>query len=204
MLGEDARHARRHGTWPAVGQHAFLCHEDCHHVYGMNAVHQHGHHGNAIVSRYPIPAWENIDISHHPFESRGLLHTEIEVPGWKEKLHCINVHLGLLARSRRFQLEWLCDRIREAVPDGEPLVVAGDFNDWQRKASNVLGRELRLLRGFRAPRARMRAASRRACRCCTWTGSTCAASRSKACRSWSGAPWARLSDHVALAATLTR
>ena len=46
------------------------------------------------------------------------------------------MHLGLWARSRRFQLEWLSDRIREAVPEGEPLVVAGDFNDWQRKASD--------------------------------------------------------------------
>ena len=40
------------------------------------------------------------------------IQVEIEMPGSKESLHCINVHLGLWARSRRFQLEWLTERIR--------------------------------------------------------------------------------------------
>ena len=63
--------ARRHVSWPAGSQHEFLAHEGAHSVYGMNCVYQHGHHGNAVVSRHPIPTWENIDISHHPVESRG-------------------------------------------------------------------------------------------------------------------------------------
>ena len=37
-----------------MGQHEFLCHEGAHSVYGMNCVYQHGHHGNAILSRWPI------------------------------------------------------------------------------------------------------------------------------------------------------
>ena len=86
VVGEDKMRAKRHGTWPAIGQQAYLCHEEGHHAYGMNAVHEEGHYGNAIVSRYPIASWENLDISHHRFENRGLLHTEIAVPGWKEKL----------------------------------------------------------------------------------------------------------------------
>jgi len=204
VVGEHKLHARRHGSWPEVSQHAFLCHEASHHAYGMNAVHEEGHYGNAIVSRYPIASWENLDISHHRFENRGLLHTEIAVPGWSEKLHCINVHLGLWERSRRLQLEWLCDRIREAVPDGEPLVVAGDFNDWQRRASGVLGRELKLFEVFehhegaharsfpaRMPMLHLDRIYVRGLEVET-------------VQKLVGAPWAKLSDHVALTATLRR
>ena len=86
VQGKHDKNARRHVTWPGVSQHEFLTHDGCHAVYGMNAVYQHGHHGNAVVSRHPIPAWENIDISHHPIESR--LH--------KERLvgKQINLHAG--------------------------------------------------------------------------------------------------------------
>ena len=142
--------------------------------------------------------------TYHRFENRGLLHTEIDVPGWKEKLHCINVHLGLWARSRRLQLDWLCDRIREAVPDGEPLVVAGDFNDWQRKASAVLGRELGLFEAFEThegaharsfpARMPMLHLDRIYVRGLEVEG----------VKKLVGAPWTKLSDHVALTATLTR
>ncbi|APV49809.1 hypothetical protein BWI17_09025 [Betaproteobacteria bacterium GR16-43] len=204
VVGEDRAHARRHGSWPTVGQHAYLCHEDSHHAYGMNAVHQEGHHGNAIVSRFPISGWENLDISHHKFESRGLLHTEIAVPGWTEKLHCINVHLGLFARSRRFQLEWLCDRIHDAVPDGEPLIVAGDFNDWQRKASQVLGRELKLFEAFEhAEGAHARSFPARL-PLLQLDRIYVRGLGVSAVQKLVGSPWAKLSDHVALAATLTR
>ena len=104
-------------TWPEAGQHEFLTHEGSHSVYGMNAVYQDGHHGNAVVSRHPIPVWENIDVSHHAArEPRAPALRGRSVDGWKEPLHCINVHLGLWARSRRFQLKWLSERIESAVP----------------------------------------------------------------------------------------
>jgi endonuclease/exonuclease/phosphatase family metal-dependent hydrolase len=144
VLGKHEKHALRQVHWPDVSQHEFLTHEGSHCVYGMNAVYQDGHHGNAVVSRHPIPVWENVDVSHHPLESRGLLHCEVEIPGWSTRLHCINVHLGLWARSRRFQIEWLSDRIRASVPKKGPLVIAGDFNDWHGKASAWLAEELRL------------------------------------------------------------
>ena len=72
-------------------------------------------------------------------------------------MHCINVHLGLWARSRRFQLEWLAERIRAAVPKKGPLIVAGDFNDWQKKASDYLEAELGLYEVFEQHRGPARA-----------------------------------------------
>jgi endonuclease/exonuclease/phosphatase family metal-dependent hydrolase len=148
VQGVHHRHSRRHDAWPEGSQHDFLTHEGAHSAYGMNAIYQDGHHGNAIVSRFPILKTENLDISHHALESRGLLHCELAIAGWPEPLHCINVHLGLWARSRRFQLEWLCHRIRDAVPEGAALVVAGDFNDWRGKATKLLAHELGLAEVF--------------------------------------------------------
>ena len=57
VQGKHDANARRHLTWPETGQHEFLTNEGCHSVYGMNAVYQDGHHGNAIVSRHPIHVW---------------------------------------------------------------------------------------------------------------------------------------------------
>ena len=82
------------------------------------------------LSRYPILRWENQDVSAHRFESRGLLHCEIAVPGWPQPLHCVCVHLALNARGRSRQLEHLRQRVERMVPADAPLVVAGDFNDW--------------------------------------------------------------------------
>ncbi|MFZ3324344.1 MAG: endonuclease/exonuclease/phosphatase family protein [Usitatibacter sp.] len=202
VQGLHTTYARLHHAWPERGQHEFLTHEGSHSVYGMNAVYQDGHHGNALVSRHPIPVWENIDVSHHALEGRGLLHCEIRVDGWKEPLHCINVHLGLWGRSRRFQLKWLSERIESAVPHGAPLVVAGDFNDWHRRASAILHRNLGLREVFEIAEGKparsfpasmpMLALDRIYVRGLNVTS----------VERHVGAAWSRLSDHVALTARL--
>lgn len=139
-----ANHPQGHG----VAQHDYLGAGGFGEVvYGQNATYELGHHGNAVMSRFPVLDWENIDVSHHVLESRGLLHCRIQVPGWAP-LHCICVHLGLWARSRTFQLARLCERIEAHVPHGEPLIIAGDFNDWRRKASKFLARELGVHEAF--------------------------------------------------------
>ncbi|HTS85454.1 MAG TPA: endonuclease/exonuclease/phosphatase family protein [Usitatibacter sp.] len=202
VQGMHTSNARRHKAWPEAGQHEFLTNEGGHSAYGMNAVYQEGHHGNAVVSRHRIPVWENIDVSHHALESRGILHCEVRVEGWSEPLHCINVHLGLWARSRRLQLEWLCERIRSAVPSHGPLIVAGDFNDWHRRASGLLERELGLREVFEVTEGKparsfparmpMLALDR------IYVRGLAVASVERHV----GAPWSRLSDHVALTARL--
>ena len=204
VQGKHEKNAKRHVTWPGVAQHEFLTHEGSHCVYGMNAVYQHGHHGNAVVSRHPIPVWENIDISHHPIESRGLLHCEVQIDGWRETLHCINVHLGLWARSRRYQLEWMAERIKAAVPKGAPLVVAGDFNDWQRRASDYLAEELGLYEVFERHEGRLAKSYPAQMPIFTLDRIYVRGLEVDGVQRHTGAPWSRLSDHVALAATLTR
>lgn len=204
VQGKHERNARRHVTWPEVSQHEFLSHEGAHCVYGMNCVYQHGHHGNAVVSLHPIPTWENIDISHHPIESRGLLHCEVEIDGWKDRLHCINVHLGLWGRSRRFQLEWLAERIRASVPKRGPLIVAGDFNDWQGKASEYLAAELGLYEVFEKLEGKLARSYPAQMPIFTLDRIYVRDMNIDAVHRHVGDKWSKLSDHVCLAATLTR
>lgn len=145
VQGENVRDALRHHSYPAQPQHEFLADQIWpHHAYGKNAVYDEGHHGNAVLSRYPIVRWENQDISAHRFESRGLLHCEIELPETGQLLHCICVHFGLSARGRGVQFNALVDRIKQMVPADAPLIIAGDFNDWRNRARSLLAHELQL------------------------------------------------------------
>jgi endonuclease/exonuclease/phosphatase family metal-dependent hydrolase len=107
-------------------------------AYGRNAVYTHGDHGNALLSKYPIVRSENIDVSTARHEKRGLLHCAVRLPGQQAIVHAICVHLGLRQSHRRHQLQQLCDFVERRIPDAEPLLVAGDFNDWRSKAHAVL------------------------------------------------------------------
>lgn len=204
VQGVHHRHSSTHETWPPGSQHEFLAHAGGHSAYGMNAVYQDGHHGNAILSRYPILRSENLDISHHALESRGLLHCELDVPGWGAPVHCINVHLGLWARSRRFQLAWLRDRIRESVPDAAPLVVAGDFNDWRGTATALLARELGLVEVFHRALGRHARSFPARIPMLTLDRIYVRNLRVGGAQRLAEGAWSRLSDHAALAATLRR
>ena len=99
-----------------------------HHAYGKNAVYESGHHGNAILSHFPIINVENIDISTNRFERRGILHAEVDVEG--RHLHLLCVHLDLMAVGRQKQLQKIIERVVNQIKSDEPVIVAGDFNDW--------------------------------------------------------------------------
>jgi endonuclease/exonuclease/phosphatase family metal-dependent hydrolase len=145
VQGQHRRHAARFEEWPDEPQYEFLADEVWNdYAYGRNAVYDHGHHGNAILSRYPIVRAENQDISTHNLESRGMLHCEIEVPGAGTTLHCVCIHLSLHERGRRHQVGALIERMQREVPARAPLVVAGDFNDWRNLAGKRLASALDL------------------------------------------------------------
>lgn len=141
VQGEHAHHAQRHGTYPVEPQHEFLADEFwAHQAYGMNAVYEHGHHGNAILSRFPIVQTLNRDVSAHRFEQRGLLHCEIDVKG--QSVHCFCTHFGLFARGRRQQMQALIEHAQASVPEDAPLLIAGDFNDWRNELTRGLSDSL--------------------------------------------------------------
>jgi endonuclease/exonuclease/phosphatase family metal-dependent hydrolase len=118
-------------------QFEYLADQVWHHfAYGKNSVYSWGHHGNAILSKYPIKAWENIDISAHEVESRGVLHAEIDMEG--TPLHVLCLHLGLLKSWRQLQLTMVCDHIKRVIPGDAPLILGGDFNDWRGTVTDEL------------------------------------------------------------------
>jgi endonuclease/exonuclease/phosphatase family metal-dependent hydrolase len=132
-------------SYPEQPHFEFLADESWpHYAYGRNAIYRKGDHGNAILSKHPFSQWENIDVSIFPRSSRSILHGVIEIPGKNTRLHALCVHLGLFERERRRQLQALVERIREHVPEDEPMIIAGDFNDWRSTAERHLHSDLGL------------------------------------------------------------
>lgn len=151
VQGKHDLKANLYDSWPNVSQFEFLADQIWpHYAYGKNAIYNAGHHGNAILSKFPIVAWENVDISTNPFEQRGILHAEIELPESLERIHCFCLHLNILRRSRTSQIFEICKFVKKILPIGGRVLVAGDFNDWTHKASSVLEKELGAKELFKA------------------------------------------------------
>jgi endonuclease/exonuclease/phosphatase family metal-dependent hydrolase len=204
VLGQHDLHAKKIKEWPTESQFEFLADELWpHFAYGRNAVYTNGHHGNAILSRYPFISFENIDVSTSRLERRGILHGVIDVVDQKKPVHLICAHLGLLEAERMRQVMRLCARIESHVPHDEPLIIGGDFNDWRQNASPHLQRKLDVQEAFvalhgqhaktfpswlpalRLDRIYFRGLMPESARCLTEK------------------PWSELSDHAALVAELS-
>ncbi len=115
-------------------------------AYGCNAVRERTDHGNALLSHFPILQHENQDISDHKMEQRGLLHAVVEIN--QTPVHCLVVHLGLFAGGRSRQVAALVERIKRLVPEDEPVLVAGDFNDWNNRLAPLFVQQLGLYEVF--------------------------------------------------------
>lgn len=146
VQGQHDMHARKHLSWPQEGQHEFLAGASHHVAYGMNAVYEHGHHGNALLSRFPITTQVNHDVSDHAYEQRGILHAVVRAN--QVDIHCFVIHLGLFAASRRRQIQALIDTIQRDTPADAPLIIAGDFNDWNQRLSSALYEQLGVVEAF--------------------------------------------------------
>ncbi len=142
---EKSRRKQRRASYPEQPHFEYLADQAWpHYAYGCNAIYRKGDHGNAILSMHPFSRWENIDVALFPRSSRSILHGVIDIPGYDAPLHTLCVHLGLLERERRLQMRTLVERIEQHVPRGEPMVIAGDFNDWRMQAEKHLKDELGL------------------------------------------------------------
>ena len=204
VQGLNHRFALRYAACPAEPQHEFLAGERWQHVYGRNAVYDHGHHGNAILSRFPFVSSENKDVSDHRFERRGLLHSVVSVPGWRRNLHCVCVHLSLHEGGRSRQLEAISHRLEELASRDLPIIVAGDFNDWRHRATSILERrlgmtEVTIARHGRAARTYPSLMPVLRLDRIYVRGFEVAASQVHR-----GHPWSKLSDHLAVSAELKR
>jgi endonuclease/exonuclease/phosphatase family metal-dependent hydrolase len=151
ILGEHTKHRELIPDWPEDSQLEFLAEGLWpHHAYGKNAVYAHGHHGNAVLSKFPITQWENVDISSNRLEQRGILHGMVQLPESSVPLHFFCLHLNLFERGRRPQVQALCKRINALVPAECPLIIGGDFNDWRGRATATLEQQTGVRDAFQA------------------------------------------------------
>lgn len=149
VQGLHRRRARRIHAWPDLPQFEYLAeHLWPHYLYAKNAVYYSGHHGNAILSKYPFDCYENINLSRVNRASRSILHAQVKISDNGQVLHLLCVHLGLFKAERTSQCQALMKQIRDVVPDHEPLIMAGDFNDWQMHLSKPLADELGIQEAF--------------------------------------------------------
>lgn len=119
-----------------------------HFSYAKNAVYDHGHHGNLILSKFPIESYENVDLSTNSFEKRGLLIAKIMLPQGSSHgdffyLGCS--HLNLFHAGRLVQYQKIKEQIELRNHHQTPIIIAGDFNDWNKKSAHVFEDDLQML-----------------------------------------------------------
>ncbi len=204
VQGLHIGHAETHENWPAEAQHEFLA-EDIWQAsaYGRNMIYDHGHHGNAILSRFPILHSHNQDVTHLKFEKRGLLHCRIDLPNGPAA-HCVCVHLSLFGYSRRKQMGALAKYLEDMAEPDAPLIIAGDFNDWHNRANVQLAQRLGLSEVFSHGAGRPVCsfpAARPMFRLDRIYVRGFGVERTEV---HFGEPWSAISDHAALSAHLTR
>ena len=104
-------------------------------VSGPTVEFPEGRYGNAVLSRHPIAAMRNIDLSFGRREPRGALDADLDCHG--HLLRVVATHLGLRPAERRSQIRRL---LQVFDTDQMPVILLGDINEWF-----VWGRPLRWL-----------------------------------------------------------
>jgi endonuclease/exonuclease/phosphatase family metal-dependent hydrolase len=107
-------------------------------AFGSNRSMHGGRYGNLSLSRLPMRAWRNHNLTHRKREERGVLQTDVEIGGGLV-LHVFNVHLGTGYGERRFQGRRLLGPQVLGHPElNGPRLVLGDFNEWTRGLTTKL------------------------------------------------------------------
>ncbi|MEO8296686.1 MAG: endonuclease/exonuclease/phosphatase family protein [Burkholderiales bacterium] len=171
-------------------------------AYGRNAVSDYGHHGNAVLSRYPIISWRNYDVSVQGSEPRGILHCAIDVPG-AGPVNALCVHLGLREWHRQIQIDALTALVRPLLQDCEPVIVAGDFNDWLHRGHRRIEHEGHLREVHAAARRHLPRSFPAALPLLSLDRIYVSQVQGHAPIALPRRPWALLSDHAPLAAEIT-
>lgn len=148
VLGDHNDSRCRIPDWETAIQFEYLADTTWpHFAYGKNAVYSEGHHGNAILSKFPIVEWTNRLISTNRFEQRGLLKARVMIPELEREIILANTHLDLTQGGRDQQARMIIDDLKK---DAEtPWVLLGDFNDWNKKVAKKIESELNVVEAFK-------------------------------------------------------
>lgn len=169
-------------------------------IYRANKHRRVGHHGNASFTHLPVEHVQNFDVSTNPIERRGALYTRVGLGD--RRLHVFNVHLGLTERQRITQVRQISALMERLAAPEDPVLMAGDFNDWNARVDRVVEHELGMKNAFGHPKKAMR----------TWHTKRPMFNLDRIytrnlqvsdARCMQGAPWVDLSDHLPLYVELT-
>jgi endonuclease/exonuclease/phosphatase family metal-dependent hydrolase len=168
--------------------------------YGANKFREIGHHGNTTLTRLRVLHFQNHDISTNRIEKRGALYVRVGLS--KRTVHVFNVHLGLNQGQRLAQVRKVSELMEEHCAQGDPVLLAGDFNDWNERLDRTIVGDLGFRNAFsdQAPQAKR-----------TWHARRPVFSldriyvknlEPRSVERLSGEPWSELSDHLPLWADL--
>ena len=89
-----------------------------------------GWYGNAILTRFDVLAHDTLDVSQNGRQPRNVQIVELKTE--KTPLTVVNTHKGLKKLERRSQFSLLHEHLSSRMKEKQiPLVLAGDFNEWQ-------------------------------------------------------------------------
>ncbi|MDH3219799.1 MAG: endonuclease/exonuclease/phosphatase family protein [Gammaproteobacteria bacterium] len=150
IQGRHFHHESRISAWPDVSQFEFLADSIWpHYAYAKNAIYRKGHHGNAILSKFEISDWTNLNLSRFQRASRSMLHGKVELPEGRGPVHLLCVHLDLIGFERKRQIRELKLYIESTIDDSEPVILGGDFNDWHGGLGKSLESQLGMQEAYR-------------------------------------------------------
>jgi endonuclease/exonuclease/phosphatase family metal-dependent hydrolase len=89
-----------------------------------------------------------MDLTNHVFEKRGLLAAEVQHSAISDPVILLTVHLDLTHGGRIRQTRKIKSYLSREFSMTSPLILAGDFNDWNGKLSPVFLTELNFREAF--------------------------------------------------------
>lgn len=203
VQGQNLKRTMQYNEYPDQSQHEWFGeYLQLENSYGKNCEYDHGHHGNAVLSRFPLDPKHNVNITVNRLERRGVLHCEVQPVGWSRPLVVLCAHLNLFERDRIKQYQAISDYVRHEIAADQPLVLAGDFNDWKKLSCDKLASDLGMSEAFKVCHGRLEP---------TFPAKLPVLSLDRIYvrnlsvkRAWvhSGKPWSDLSDHLPISAEL--
>jgi endonuclease/exonuclease/phosphatase family metal-dependent hydrolase len=129
----DARHrdARHIDQWVFFAEATGLTA-----IPGPNVRDHRGRFGNALLTRWPIVAVRQLDLSFGAREPRGAIDADLAVGN--RILRVVATHFGLRSPERQHQTERLFDALeREDGVRRDGIVIMGDLNEWRGRRGGI-------------------------------------------------------------------
>lgn len=105
-----------------------------HRMYQLNVHVKTGGYGNLLLSRWPLKAHHQIQLTLQTKKPRGAQIAIVESPSGPFQI--VNWHLGLGERERHWQTRRLLEHHLFCEGQGIPQLIIGDSNDWRNTLAN--------------------------------------------------------------------